>query len=103
MHEAIVPMMMEDEEVGGGNFGKNIYETERKFQTYEETLSEDTSIKMVNGISIQAAPMLHDYSNVQFYDDNSISDLSLFKKVDKSVNISKKEEGHEVSIQFEAT
>ena len=57
----------------------------------------------MNDISIQAAPMLHDYSNVQFYDDNSISDLSLFKKVDKSVNISKKEEGHEVSIQFEAT
>ena len=59
---------------------------------------------MVNDISIQAAPIIHDYSNVQFYDDNSLSDLSLFnKKVDKSVNITRKEEGKEVSIQYEAT
>ena len=47
--------------------------------------------------------MLHDYSNVQeFYDDNSMSDLSLFKKVDRSINVTPREKSmHEISIQHE--
>ena len=36
--------------------------------------------------------MLHDYSNVKFYDDNSLSDLSLFnKKVDRSINVTNRD------------
>lgn len=43
----------------------------------------------MQNMSIQAAPVLQDYSRINFYNDEEVSDLSMFKKVDKSINMTK--------------
>ena len=72
MHEAVIPPIEEDDE----HYKKNIYgklipfDTQEKFHTYEEESSvNETNAKLCN-ISIQAAPILHDFSKVSFQDDS---------------------------------
>lgn len=55
--------------------------------------------KDVQNISIQAAPVLQDYSKIDFYNDEELSEMSMFKKADKSVNMTHRLNANEVSIQ----
>ena len=55
-------------------------------------------------ISIQAAPVLQDYSKIDFYnDEGEMSDFSMFKKADKSINMTQELNHNDVSVQHEPT
>jgi hypothetical protein len=77
MREAIIPFMAEDQEIDRGNMRKTqpVFETERKFKNSMDTISDSPSsyryeeIKEKQNISVQAAPMLEDYSKIGFFDE----------------------------------
>lgn len=50
-------------------------------------------------ISIQAAPILQDYSKIDFYNDAEMSSFSMFEKQDKSMNVSHHLNAQDVSVQ----
>lgn len=84
---------------------KTKYDTGRQFKSFD-TMSEEsesaitTPQKVMMNISIQAAPVLQDYSKIDFYnDEGDISDFSMFKKADKSINMTQELNYNDVSIQ----
>ena len=81
MNEFMVPIMQEHEAQQGGNMHRNVFDTERKLHISEsDTFSEEAATPsiQVQDISIQAAPILQDYSRIDFYDDRDMSSLSIF-------------------------
>lgn len=54
----------------------------------------------MHNISIQAAPILEDYSKIQFYNDEQLSEMSMFGRQDRSIDMTRHPLEHaDVSVQ----